>query len=216
MRLLSLKPGDTRREGVFKAEFSGGVSLLLAADYLPEGGAAAFLETAAKKPATEYAGLELVGSEEEAFRFAAACYKAEKTALRLIARAEQNSLGLAAKLKRRGHSAAAIKAVVSCLSGRNLLNDGRYAERWLRSRLPAVKALSPRLLLSSLAKRGIPRDASLEALKTTLDEEAEYALLLHYLEEVGSSEHKRGVSLKARLRYEGFSLAVINRYFDSL
>ncbi|MCL2128065.1 MAG: regulatory protein RecX, partial [Treponema sp.] len=51
-------------------------------------------------------GLEISAAEEEGFRFASSCLRAEKAALRLIARAEQNVFGLARKLEKRGHDAA--------------------------------------------------------------------------------------------------------------
>ena len=98
------------------------------------------MDTGIFKTAAAYEERELSSAEEDAFRFAAACYKAEKAAARLIARAEQNSFGLAAKLERRGHDTRAVKAVISVLSDRNLLDDARYAERWILSRLAAVTA----------------------------------------------------------------------------
>jgi len=213
MTLVSLKAENTRREGVFKAEFSGGPSLLFAADYLPEREAAVLLENAAKNSVTEYAGTELSGGEEEAFRFAAACYKAEKSALRLIARAEQNSLGLAAKLERRGYPAAAVKAVVFYLSGRNLLDDRRYAERWI---------CSPRRLLSSLCARGIDRDDAQAGLKAALDGETEYCLLRRYVNKLeklksfrkAQSEDRPAYSLKYVLKTEGFSPPAIQEFFE--
>ena len=187
MTVVSLKPENSRRERTFRAEFSDGSSFLFASDYLPGEFDPALWKTPANNAGgynagAKYTGRELASREEEAFCFAAACYRAEKSALKLIARAEQNSLGLTAKLERRGYEAAAVKAVVFSLLNRNLLNDQRYAELWLRSRLLAKKAASPRRLLVSLRKRGIPRDSSSEAMKTALDGETEYGLLLRYLE----------------------------------
>jgi len=172
---------------------------------LPEGIDPAILET----------GRELSAGDEEAFRFAAACCRAEKAAARLIARAEQSSFGITIKLERRGHDAAAVKAVVSLLSDKNLLNDERYAELWIRSRLKGRKAPSPRLLLVSLGKRGIDRYSSLNALKNALDPETEYALLLKYLKKPAASERKPEISLRSRLKYAGFSPEAIERYTDS-
>ena len=225
MTVVSLKPDYSRRDGTFKAEFSDGSSFLFSPEYLPDRFDPALWETSvlntaavntgANSTGPEYAGRDLAQDEEEAFRFAAACYRAESSALRLIARAEQNSLGLTAKLERRGYDAAVVKAVIFSLLDRNLLNDQRYAEIWLRSRLLAKKAESPRRLLFSLRKRGIPRDSSSEAMKTALDGETEYVLLLRYLENAWSGDGKRTISLKSRLRYEGFSLAAIDRYYDT-
>lgn len=193
-----------RNSGLIKLEFSNGTSLLLTADYLPEGIDPAVWET----------GRELSSVEEEAFRFAAVCYRAEKAAARLIARAEQSSFGITVKLERRGYEAAAVKAVVSLLSDRNLLNDERYAECWIRSRLKGRKAPSPRWLLVSLGKRGIDRASSLQALKNALDPETEYTLLLKHLKAPGIPGKNPGISLKSRLKYEGFSPQAVERYID--
>ncbi|MDR1618170.1 MAG: regulatory protein RecX, partial [Treponema sp.] len=47
-------------------------------------------------------GDEISAAGEEALRFAAACFRAERAALRLVARAEQTVRGLSRKLERRG------------------------------------------------------------------------------------------------------------------
>ena len=204
MTVVSLKAEKPGSDGAVTVEFSDGSSLSVITDYLNMGA----------DPKTDYAGRELSGGEEEAFRFAAVCYRAEKTALRLIARAEQSGLGLAAKLERRGFDAAVAKAVISRLLDRNLLDDGRYAELWIRSRLALRKAQSPQRLLAALGKRGIGRTLSLKALEKVLDPEAEYALLLSYLSKTRFPESEKAFSLKAQLKREGFSSAVFDRYFD--
>ena len=197
---------------------------MLTTDYLPEKADSCIGETSehssvAKSDAlnyvkANYSGRELSMDEEEAFRFAAACYRAEKTAAKLIARAEQSSFGLTAKLERRGYDAAAVKAVVSLLLDRNLLNDTRYAERWIRSRLKGRKAPSPRWLLASLGKRGIDRNSSRKALKKALEPEAEYALLLKFMENSAISRGKTGISLRSRLKFEGFSPLSIEQFTE--
>ena len=152
---------------------------------------------------------------EEASRFTETCYRAEKIALRLIARAEQNSLGLAAKLERRGFDAVVVKTVISRLFGRNLLDDGRYAGLWVRSRLALKKAPSPQWLLAALRKRGIDRNVSLKAIDAVLDPQTEYELLLRYMEQARFPRSKMAFSLRAQLKYEGFSSAVLDTYFDN-
>jgi len=158
-----------------------------------------------------------ITQEEDAF--AASCSKAEKAALKLIARAEQSSLGLTVKLQQRGFDDAVAKAVVSALKRQNLLDDKRYAELWIRSRISIGKAQSPKWLLASLAKRGIDRDSSKMVLNEILDDEAEYALLLKYLEKIESLNKKKALDkreslLKNQLKYEGFSKDALDRYFN--
>jgi regulatory protein len=152
-------------------------------------------------------------TEEETAQFTAACSVAEKLALRLIGRAEQNSLALAIKLEKRGFEAVVAKEVILRLLDRNLLDDARYAELWIRSRLSCGKKLSPLRLLSSLAKRGIDRESSQKALKNALDPEAEYSMLLNYVKKSNTSKKEKTWIQKSKLKMEGFSPAVLDRYF---
>ena len=210
MYLITLKVENSRTDSILKAEFSDSSPLIFSAEYLPEGWNTAIGEEDAF-PAT---GRELLSGEEEAFRYAAACYRAETAALKLIARAEQNSLGLSSKLERRGFESKVVKAVVSHLLDRNLLDDTRYAELWIRSRLSAKKAPSPRWLLVSLGKKGIDRNSSRDALLKVLDPDTEYALLLKFLEISGFPGGMEAALPRANLKYEGFSYEVLERYTD--
>ena len=140
--------------------------------------------------------------------------RAEKVALRLIARAEQNSFGLKAKLRHRGFDAQVTEELVSRLVEQDLVNDERYAKLWIRSRLSGRKAQSPRKLQISLGNRGIDINLSEKALKKELDPESEYALLLRFLEKSGFCESKSGFSFRGRLKHEGFSPEVLDRYFE--
>jgi len=150
-------------------------------------------------------------SEEEVSQFTASCLKAEQIAAKLIARAEQNSFALSSKLEKRGFQAAVVKEVISGLLDRGLLDDQRYAELWLRSRL-GKRAQSPKTLLFSLRKRGIDRHSSKKAMDQVLDPETEYTLLLKYVETLNEGEIS---SLRAQLKYEGFSVETLTRYFDN-
>ena len=155
---------------------------------------------------------------DEVSHFTALCHKAEESALKLIARAEQNSFGLAAKLEKKGFQPAVIKTVISGLLDRDLLNDERYASLWLRSRLKK-KAQSPKTLLTSLRKRGIDRHSSKKALEEILDADTEYALLLKYIEAPENSKlagkGDKFYRLRLQLKYERFSVESIDRYFDA-
>jgi len=206
MTVVSLKAEQSHSDGAVKVEFSDGSTVLLSVDYVPEGYTSS---------AVWQSGGELNQADEEIFRFAASCYRAEKAALRLVSRAEQNSLGLTAKLERRGYERAVVIAVVSCLVNKNLLDDRRYAEFWLRSRLTYGNIKSPRWMRVSLGKRGIDRSSSVKALEEVLDPETEYALLLKFIEKNKATEMEKAVSQRIRLKREGFSSAVIERYFDS-
>ena len=209
MTVVSLK---TEADGELnRIELSDGSLFSFRICYLPPG---LFNENFSSPDAVE--GKDINAAEEAAFRHASACLRAEKAALRLIARAEQCTLGLTRKLEKRGHETACVNAVISRLSELRLLDDRRYARLWLASRLRLAR--SPRRLLSSLCGRGIDRDDAEAALKTALDEDAEFTLLARFVKRHSrktAREGETGVrSLKYLLKSEGFSPPVIQRFFD--
>jgi regulatory protein len=171
-------------------------------------------------------GRELSPAEVEILRFAAACYRSERAALRLTARAEQHSFGIARKLESRGHTGPCVRAVVAYLSSQDIINDERYASRWLQSRLsrniqrssPRSAGTSPRALTVSLRGRGIARDVVQAAFAAVLDLETESALLRSYLEKNRRRPSPRfraaeaGGWLGRSLRHEGFSPEVIDLF----
>jgi regulatory protein len=154
---------------------------------------------------------EINAAEEAGFRFASECLRAERTALRLIARAEQSVSGLTYKLERRGHGTACVNAAVSRLVELKLLDDRRFAQLWLESRLRLTR--SPRRLLSSLAGRGIDREDAQTALKAVLDEETEFALLKRFAEKRLRNIDRS--SLKRVLKAEGFSFSAIAQFLET-
>jgi SOS response regulatory protein OraA/RecX len=86
------------------------------------------------------------------------------------------------------------------------------------------RAKSPRQFLSSLRSKGIDRDDAEAALKAALDPETEQALLGRFAAKqrrlrrgaAGSDAGNALRSLKFTLKSEGFSPAVIKRFFDAL
>jgi regulatory protein len=206
MTVVSLKTGSDEGVDVVTIELSDG-------SFSPV--KLCYLSNYCENPAAWDVGRDLSPAEEEAVRFAAACYRAEQVGKRLIARAEQNSAGLSYKLERRGYDSACVLAVVSYLSGLNLVDDSRFAERWLRARLARKtgKAPGPYRLRALLMSRGIGREDAGAALKRVLDEGAEWALLQSFVKRVPAGT--AGVnSLRGLLKYEGFSSVVLNRFFE--
>jgi len=127
-------------------------------------------------------------------------------------RAEQCSAGLSRKLEKRGVDAAAASEIISKLTEMNLLNDERFSQFWLRSRIRFAK--SPRRLLSSLIARGIDHDIALAALNEALDEETENTLFARYTKKImrklrGKTGGNDLRSLKYQLKNEGFSSRAI-------
>ena len=136
--------------------------------------------------------------------------RAEKTALRLIARAEQCTGGLTRKLEKRGFDSACVSEVITKLTELKLLDDNRFARLWLESRLRLPR--SPRRLLSSLCARGIDHEEAQTALKNVLDEETELALLARFAKKYSRKAKGDPRSLKYLLKNEGFSSAAIKRF----
>ena len=205
MKIISIKAGsEVCRVELSDGSFFSFKPCYLAAEYFPQAGG----ELAV--------GGELTSAEENALRFASACMRAEKAALRLIARAEQCCFGLAYKLQQRGHESACASAVVSRLASLEMVDDKRYAQLWLESRVGYTR--SPRRLFASLCGRGIERGTAEAALKTVLDEETELSLLACFVEKrmknAVNRKANRDYSVKYLLKAEGFSSLAIEKYFD--
>lgn len=201
MTVISIKPGNAK--DIQRIELADGSLFSFKTYYLPDN-------------AELGEGLELNTDEEENLRFAAACLRAEKAALQLIARAEQTVFNLSMKLEKRGHESSCVRAVMAHLCESGLLDDSRYARLWLESRI-SRQASSPRRLRAALHSRGIDRNDSDTALKETLDDETEQQLLERYVKKIkskfdNSAENQR--SLKYTLKSEGFSSAAIQYYFE--
>jgi regulatory protein len=165
---------------------------------------------------------EISSSEKEDSPFVAACLRAEKTALHLIARAEQNVSGLSRKLEKRGHDSACIQTVIARLCEAGLLDDRRYARLWLGTRINQ-RAASPRRLFAALCSRGIDHDDAEAAIKETLDDETELRLLERYAHKLQfrrkGGEDDSPAAARRALRYtlkgEGFSSSAIQCFFDN-
>ena len=209
MTIVSIKSGTGSE--VKRIELSDGSFFSFKTCYVPP----AFIDETLYSPGMAE-GREISAAEEEALRFASACLRAEKTALRLIARAEQCRFGLARKLERRGYESACANAALSRLVELEFVDDRRFARLWLESALRLTR--SPRRLLASLCSRGIEQDDAQTALKAVLDAETEWSLLSRFTEKLkrlrkGADE--AGIrSLKYLLKSEGFSGAAIQRYFE--
>ncbi|MDR0289473.1 MAG: recombination regulator RecX [Treponema sp.] len=164
-------------------------------------------------------GIEINSAEEEGFRFASGCLRAEKAALQLIARAEQNTFGLSRKLEKRGHSSACTHAVISQLCETGLLDDRRYGRLWLESRI-CRQASSPRRLFAALCARIDRHDAEAVLKETLNNDEAEQELLKRYAQklrrkfETGDEDPAARRTFRYALKSEGFSSQAIQIFFE--
>jgi regulatory protein len=214
MTIVSIKTGTG--EGLRRLELSDGSFFWLKLCYVPP----AFEDAGLCSPGMAE-GREIGADEEGCLRFASACLRAEKSALRLIARAEQCSFGLSRKLEQRGYDPVCVRQVVSRLAVLALVDDSRFARLWLENRLP--RARSPRRLLAGLCARGIARNDAAAALSTVLDPAAEFALLERFVRKqlrrsrgaAGGKMAGNGLRLlKFALKGEGFSNEVIQRFLE--
>ncbi|MDR0390166.1 MAG: recombination regulator RecX [Spirochaetaceae bacterium] len=153
-------------------------------------------------------------------RFAASCYRAERAALRLIARAEQCSLGLSGKLEKRGHDPSCIKEVMVRLHDLGIVDDRRFAERWLGARL-SRSADTPLGLKAKLCRRGIAPRTAAGAIKACLVAETEKKLLERYIQKKIRPRAFEGLNpaqiqfkISGMLHQGGFSPAVLAWYFS--
>jgi regulatory protein len=162
---------------------------------------------------------ELSAEEAASLRYAAACFRAERAALQLVARAEQTCFGVSRKLEHRGHEQIHVRAAVTFLAGLEIISDQRFAELWLRSRIRrsgGTAPPSPRRLLTGLLGRGISVDIARKALKAALDFESESAMLRNYVNKNNFDPEKKDSSIKYQLKNEGFSQAAIQAFWEEL
>jgi regulatory protein len=206
MTVLFLKTVEKGKDFI-KLGLSDGSSLSLKSCYLSD---------YCENPVSWEEGREISSLEERALRFAAACYRVERAGVRLVSRAEQTSTGLTRKLERRGYDSDCVSTVISRFLDLDLVNNGRYAGRWLRSRLArrGGKVPSPRRLSADLANRGIERATAVSSLKETLDSETEWTLLRRFIAQNFPDGDFEGFSLRGRLKFEGFSSSVLRRWFE--
>ena len=96
-------------------------------------------------------------------------YGCRRKALDLLARAEQCRRGLEAKLSRKGFSRESVSAALDRLEAAGFLDDRRFAESWVRSRL-RNRPEGPSKLRGGLMSRGIPGDIASIAVEAVLAE----------------------------------------------
>ncbi len=106
-------------------------------------------------------------------------FNCKRKALSLLARAEQCRWGLTVKLSKKGFSREAVSSSLEELSSAGLLDDRRFAESWVRSRLRG-RPEGPSRLRGTLMAKGVnsatARDAVTAVFEELGDEEAEGAL----------------------------------------
>ncbi|MDR2602728.1 MAG: RecX family transcriptional regulator [Spirochaetaceae bacterium] len=193
------------KNSIFTVRMEDGAELSFRPDYIEDAvssGAAG--EDSGALLAALKNGRPLEPDEEAALVFAGACFEAEKAAVKLAARAEQCSAGLAVKLYQRGYKPAAAAAAIRRLKQSGAVNDARYAELWLDARA-SRSATPPKKLLALIRAKGVDARTAGSALRKVLSGGTEAALLRRFLK--GRSVKEAGG--RAALRCEGFSACAV-------
>lgn len=141
-------------------------------------------------------------------------FSAEKAAVAYLGRAEHSRHLLAMKLRKKGHSEAAIARALDYLEGRNLLCDSRFAGAWLRNR--SINHAEGRArLLSGLLAKGVDRATAIQALNQYFEVTDQEELLARALEKC----RRLGKSKEATEKYlmrKGFSYKEIKSKISNL
>lgn len=102
--------------------------------------------------------------------------EARKKALDLLARREHSAAEITRKLSQRGYDHEIVGAVIEDLSGRRYLNEGRFAELWVRQR--SEKGFGELAIRAELSQKGVSRNDVDAALRAVNPDWREIALAL--------------------------------------
>lgn len=141
-----------------------------------------------------------------------ACYN---RALRLLSRSEHSRRGLEQKLLSRGFQPEDIRRALDRLQEEGALNDRRFAEEWIRSRLrkhPEGRAL----LELGLQKRGVDEDVAREVAKQCASWPEYREALKGLFEDLRANGMHEPMELTSLLRKKGFSSYEIRLLFEEL
>ncbi len=156
---------------------------------------------------------ELTEGEGQDILFAAECFRAERAALRLIARSEQSSFALARKLEQKGFPEAAVRRVLERLETLRLVDDQRFAELWIEDRL-LRRVEGPGKLIALLQARGIDRRIAEAAVRKAVSETVEMDLIRRFIHQKRLDSQNGDFAFRQTLRKSGFSPSAIRRSLE--
>ncbi len=172
-----------------------------------------YLDAAFASSGAELLGRALSAEEEADLRLAGERSRAERAALRLIALREHSRAELSVKLLKRGFGDREISPVLLRLGEEGLLDDARFAELWVESRL-ARKYEGPAVLMARLRARGVSREGAREAVSRAAGGDREAALVERFLAAEGGPRSEDDRQVRFRLRKAGFSSGAIREAFE--
>jgi regulatory protein len=134
-------------------------------------------------------------------------------ALDLLARAPHTTFSLRMKMHKRNFESRAVEEVLQFLKRQEYLDDRRYAENWLRSRIerrPEGRAV----LIAGLLRKGVPREIAEGSVNRYLTPALERENAFRALEKLKRSGETDPAKLRRKLRARGFPFPLIRRVVE--
>ncbi|MGM0432890.1 MAG: regulatory protein RecX [Spirochaetota bacterium] len=157
-------------------------------------------------------GRELTEGEFAQLREQAELLLAQEKAVDLLARREHCVQELRQKLLQREFSPQTIESVLSRLQEKRYLDDSRFAQMWIRSRL-RKQPESPAMLKAGLQKKGVDRLTAEAALADAQLDSDELALLTAERAAARGADRQKVMRV---LQRKGFRPAEVLRAVDKL
>ena len=136
--------------------------------------------------------------------------EAKYKAFDLVSRAPHSIEGLKNKLRLRGHGETAIEKAVDRLIELEYLDDRRFAESWVQSRLdryPSGKAK----VFADLMQRGIHRELAQSVVSRIITSDKEEECLHSVLKKISRHSHNPKHKVYAKLSALGFNHEMVRR-----
>jgi regulatory protein len=158
-------------------------------------------------------GLELSGAVIDRLKHSSLVRQVREKALDLLARAPHTTFSLRMKLHKRNFESRAVEEVLQFLKRQEYLDDHRYAENWLRSRIerrPEGRAA----LIAGLLRKGVPREIAEGSVNRYLTPALERENAFRALEKLKRSGETDPAKLRRKLRARGFPFPLIRRVVE--
>jgi regulatory protein len=139
-------------------------------------------------------------------------------ALDYLARRDRSGAELRRLLSRCGFPEQSVSAALERLVSQGLLDDGRFASRWVDSALRSGRGVGAKLL-ADLQQRGIPREAARQAVDAAEAEHPADRVLAEIMQRRFASFDHESASPREKqrvygyLQRRGFSFSDVIRYF---
>ncbi|MFQ3619669.1 MAG: regulatory protein RecX [Spirochaetales bacterium] len=134
-------------------------------------------------------------------------------ALKLLALAEHSRKGLEQKLIKRGFLPEVVKETLNLLEKEGSLNEERFAEEWIRSRL-RKRPIGKNLLIRELEKRGIEEELAIKVVGKATDWPEYKQGLKRVWEAIQARGELEREKISRYLHQKGYSLYEIRMLFE--